>query len=102
MQNKGIRNSSGSKFTLAVDTIINAGKVVCIKNLEMVLPSFSVTKPYFFNKNPMVMMLRVMIKTWFAWVIAGHLFAAKFEGRNCEKNDLVFTARPFFQSNVGA
>ena len=50
IQNSGSKNSEASSFTRAVEKIIKAGKVVCIKNFEIVLPSFSEIKLYFFNK----------------------------------------------------
>ena len=59
----GIKNKVGSKSTLAVEVIIKAGKVVCIKNLETTFPSFSEIKLYFFNKKPIEIIAKVILKT---------------------------------------
>jgi hypothetical protein len=63
IQNNGSNKSEESSFIRAVEKIIKAGKVVCIKNFEMVLPSFSEMKLYFFIKNPNPIIDKVSIKT---------------------------------------
>ena len=60
---KGIKNKVGSNFILSVLTIIKAGKVVCIKNLEIDFPSFSEIKSNFLIKKPIVAMPRVIKNT---------------------------------------
>jgi hypothetical protein len=45
-----------------VETIINAGNVVCIKSRDNTFPSLSLIIPLFFNKNPMLIKAKVLIK----------------------------------------
>jgi len=63
IQNNGSSRSEESSFTRAVEKIIKAGNVVCIKNFEMVLPSFSEMKLFFFIKYPKAIIDKVSIKT---------------------------------------
>ena len=63
---KGNKKSVGSSLILAVEIIIKAGKVVCIKNFESTFPSFSEIKLYFFIRKPIKIKANVMIKVAFA------------------------------------
>lgn len=63
MANIGINNKVGSNLTFAVEITIKTVKVVCIKNLDIVFPSFSVIKLKCLSKNPNRIIESVMIKT---------------------------------------
>jgi hypothetical protein len=66
MHKNGNKKSEGSNLTFEVEIIIKAGKVVCIRNLDSTLPSFSEIKLYFFIRKPIRIKANVMIKVAFA------------------------------------
>ena len=65
----GKSNKFHSKCTLNIVTNINAGKVVCINNLEITLPSFSVMMFFLFRKYPRKIIDSAVRKTVLVWFI---------------------------------
>ena len=50
---RGIKNNRKFKSMRMVETIIKAGKVVCMSRRDKTFPSCSLIIPPVFNKNPM-------------------------------------------------